>query len=105
MEICVTDPETCYKTTYGGDQEVPTGSQISPEALNPAAEKHKETQQTELKRTAWSPSFVWRPLKQTHTPFWEASKPEPLAMCTRPIRLGLAKLAKPNSVRRFHPYK
>ncbi|XP_061610379.1 RAD51-associated protein 2-like isoform X2 [Phyllopteryx taeniolatus] len=101
------DPEACRITSREGEQEVPIGCHMSSKPSCLVAEKHKEPQQTELKRRAWSPSFRCLPLMQPQndTPLWEAKRLEPLRTCTRPIRLGLSKKAKPKSLHRFQPYK
>ncbi|XP_061668682.1 uncharacterized protein LOC133496756 isoform X2 [Syngnathoides biaculeatus] len=106
-EICGTDPETCQITCRGGEQEVPIGCHMSSKASHLVAEKRKELQQTDLKRTAWSPSFRCLPLMQpqSNTSLWEPKRLPPLRTCTRPIRLGLSKKAKPKSLHNFHPYK
>ncbi|XP_061741958.1 uncharacterized protein LOC133542120 [Nerophis ophidion] len=87
VQISVTDPESCHICSHGGEQEVPNGHHLLQEASDPW--------QTELKRTAGS--FMCLPLLQPqhHTLPWQAKKLEPLRTCTRPIRLGLSKRAKP----------
>ncbi|XP_054617955.1 uncharacterized protein LOC129172353 isoform X2 [Dunckerocampus dactyliophorus] len=76
----------------------------SPE-LTLQSDPASEPRQTELKRTACS--FMCQPLLQTqqHTLPWQAKRLEPLRTCTRPIRLGLSKRAKPKTLHRHHPYK
>ncbi|XP_077408480.1 uncharacterized protein LOC144039233 isoform X2 [Vanacampus margaritifer] len=79
VEICVTDPDACCITSHGGEQEVPIGCHVSPEGASLAAAKHR-------------------------APLLEAKRLQPLTTCTRPIRLGLSKRAKPKPLHRFHPY-
>ncbi|XP_077598033.1 uncharacterized protein LOC144213440 [Stigmatopora nigra] len=102
IDMCPTEPEDCHITSHGDEQQVPIISDMSTEASSLFAEKDKEPQETEMKRTSWSPSFMYQ---QSHVPTWEPRRLEPLKTCRRPIRLGLSKRAKPKPLHPFHPYK
>ncbi|XP_077443077.1 uncharacterized protein LOC144064419 isoform X2 [Stigmatopora argus] len=60
IDMCPTEPEDCHVTSHGDEQEVPINCDMSTEASSLFAEKDKEPQQTDLKRTAWSPSFMYQ---------------------------------------------
>ncbi|XP_057678827.1 uncharacterized protein LOC130907584 [Corythoichthys intestinalis] len=107
INMHVTEPEACHITSHRDEQEVPIDCEMSTEASSLFAEKHKEPQPTELKRTAWLPSFMYPPQMQgqSHIHTWEAKRLEPLRTCRGPLRLGLSKRAKPRGLHRFHPYK